>query len=44
MGAWRVLLSPQAELDVERLTAFLAQKNPVAAERIGLEKLMANRS
>lgn len=37
MGAWRVLLSPQAELDLEGVTAFLAQKNPVAAERIGLE-------
>src|SRR5687768_15646912 len=37
MGAWRVALSEQAEFDLERVTAFLARKNPVAAERIGLE-------
>lgn len=37
MGAWRVALSDEAELDLERVVAFLAQKNPAAAERIGLE-------
>ncbi len=37
MGAWRVALSAQAEFDLERVTAFLARKSPVAAERIGLE-------
>jgi plasmid stabilization system protein ParE len=37
MGAWRVALSEQAELDLEHVTAFLARKSPVAAERIGLE-------
>ena len=37
MGAWRVALSEQAELDLERVTAFLARKSATAAERIGLE-------
>lgn len=37
MGTWRVALSEQAELDLERVVAFLARKNAVAAERIGLE-------
>jgi plasmid stabilization system protein ParE len=37
MGAWRVALSREAELDLERATAFLARQNPAAAERIGLE-------
>ena len=37
MVAWRVALSSQAELDLERVVAFLARKNPAAAERIGLE-------
>lgn len=37
MGAWRVSLSEQAELDLERAVAFLARKNVDAAERIGLE-------
>ena len=37
MGAWRVALSPQAEFDLERVTAFLAAKSPAAAERIGFE-------
>ena len=37
MGAWRVALSPEAESDLEQLTAFLARKSPTAAERVGLE-------
>lgn len=37
MGAWRVALSPEAELDLERVTAFIARQSPAAAERIGLE-------
>ena len=37
MGTWRVTLSEQAELDLERVTAFLARKSVEAAERIGLE-------
>ena len=37
MGTWRVALSEQAELDLERATAFLARKSAGAAERIGLE-------
>lgn len=37
MGTWRVALSEQAELDLERATAFLAVKSVEAAERIGLE-------
>lgn len=37
MGTWRVALSEQAELDLERATAFLAAKSVEAAERVGLE-------
>lgn len=37
MGTWRVALSEPAELDLERVTAFLAVKSAEAAERIGLE-------
>jgi plasmid stabilization system protein ParE len=37
MGTWRVALSPEAEADLERVTAFLARKSHTAAERIGLE-------
>jgi len=37
MGAWRVALSDEAEADLERVVAFLTQKNPSAAERLGLE-------
>lgn len=37
MGTWRVALSEQAELDLERVTAFLAVKSVEAAERIGFE-------
>ncbi|MEO6243930.1 MAG: type II toxin-antitoxin system RelE/ParE family toxin [Opitutaceae bacterium] len=37
MGAWRVILSEPAEADLERVVAFLARTNLVAAERIGLE-------
>ena len=37
MGTWRIALSEQAELDLERATAFLAAKSVGAAERIGLE-------
>jgi plasmid stabilization system protein ParE len=36
MGAWRVALSAEAETDLERAVAFLAQKSQIAAERIGL--------
>jgi plasmid stabilization system protein ParE len=37
MGTWRVALSEQAEVDLERVVAFLARKNQAAAERVGLE-------
>ena len=37
MGTWRVALSPQADADLERVTAFLARKSVEAAERVGLE-------
>ena len=37
MGTWRVTLSEQAEIDLERAVAFIAQSNVAAAERIGLE-------
>jgi len=37
MGTWRVALSEQAEIDLERVTAFLAIKSVEATERIGLE-------
>lgn len=34
---WRIALTDQAEADLQRVVAFLARKNPAAAERIGLE-------
>ncbi len=34
---WQVALTEQAETDLENAIAFLAKKNPAAAERIGLE-------
>ena len=34
---WRVGLSEKAELDLEHVVAFLARKNPAAAERLGLK-------
>lgn len=34
---WQVALTEQAEIDLEDVVAFLAQKSPAAAERIGLE-------
>jgi plasmid stabilization system protein ParE len=34
---WQVALTDEAETDLERVVAFLARKNPSAAERIGLE-------
>jgi plasmid stabilization system protein ParE len=34
---WRVALSDEAEEDLGNVVRFLAQKNPMAAERIGLE-------
>ena len=34
---WRVALTDEAEADLESVVAFLAQKSPAAAERIGLE-------
>lgn len=37
MGTWRIAPSDRAELDLERVTAFLARKSVTAAERIGLE-------
>ena len=33
---WRVALNEQAEFDLEQVVAFLAKKNPAAAERFGL--------
>jgi plasmid stabilization system protein ParE len=33
---WRVALTERADLDLEHVVAFLARKNPVAAERLGL--------
>lgn len=36
MGWW-VALTDEAEADLGNLVAFLAQKSPPAAERIGLE-------
>jgi plasmid stabilization system protein ParE len=33
---WSVRLNEQAEHDLEEVVAFLAQKNPLAAERLGL--------
>jgi plasmid stabilization system protein ParE len=37
MGTWRVALSEQAEIDLERAVAFIGRKNQAAAERVGLE-------
>ena len=34
---WRVALNERAELDLEQVVAFLAQKNPDAAQRLGLK-------
>jgi plasmid stabilization system protein ParE len=34
---WRVALNERADLDLEHVVAFLAQRNPVAAERLGLK-------
>jgi toxin ParE1/3/4 len=34
---WRVALTDEADADLGRVVAFLAQKSPTAAERIGLE-------
>ena len=31
---WRVALTDEADADLERVVAFLAQKSPTAAERI----------
>ena len=34
---WHVALTDEADADLESVVAFLAQKNPAAAERIGFE-------
>jgi plasmid stabilization system protein ParE len=34
---WQVALTDEAEADLEAVVAFIARKNPAAAERIGLE-------
>lgn len=34
---WRIALNERAELDLEHVVAFRAQKNPAAAERLGLK-------
>lgn len=34
---WRVALTDEADADLGNVVAFLAQKSPAAAERIGLE-------
>jgi len=34
---WRIALTDAAEADLGSVVAFLAQKSPAAAERIGLE-------
>jgi toxin ParE1/3/4 len=34
---WRVAITDQADADLGNVVAFLAQKSPTAAERIGLE-------
>jgi plasmid stabilization system protein ParE len=34
---WRIALTDAAEADLGNVVAFLAQKSPAAAERIGLE-------
>jgi toxin ParE1/3/4 len=34
---WRVALNERADLDLGHVVAFLAQRNPVAADRLGLK-------
>ncbi len=34
---WQVALTDEADADLRNVVAFLAQKSPAAAERIGLE-------
>lgn len=34
---WQVALTDEADSDLGNVVAFLAQKSPTAAERIGLE-------
>lgn len=34
---WQVALTDEADADLSNVVAFLAQKSPTAAERIGLE-------
>ena len=34
---WRIALNERADLDLEHVVAFLARKNPAAAERLGLK-------
>ena len=34
---WRIALNERADLDLEHVVAFLAQKNLAAAERLGLK-------
>lgn len=34
---WQVALTDEAEADLRNVVAFLAQRSPAAAERIGLE-------
>jgi plasmid stabilization system protein ParE len=34
---WRVALNERADFDLEQVVSFLARKNPVAAERLGLK-------
>src|SRR5690606_34008609 len=34
---WQVAITDEADADLGNVVAFLAQKNPAAAERIGLE-------
>lgn len=33
---WRVALSERADSDLEQVVSFLARKNPLAAERLGM--------
>ena len=34
---WRVVLNERADIDLEHVVSFLAQRSPVAAERLGLK-------
>ena len=34
---WRITLSERADLDLENVVTFLARRNPVAAEQLGLK-------